>query len=138
MPNKAYWKMLEDIMEATTTICEPALEQKDEEEAATLLEDIRSHKEEASEVPSEEITLAGLAGEFIQVFGETCENYRHAETAQERQEILDEVKEATIDVFSCITSEFAEVFGEASRRFAEAAHEQEELFEELEESEWKK
>lgn len=129
MPNKAYWNLVEDILNTTSTVCKPAMEQKDEDEVASLLADIEARKEDAPVAPSEEITLAGLAAELVETVHETCENYRKAETAEKRQEIMDEVKDTTADVFGCITSEFAEVFGEISKRLEEISNEDSDLLE---------
>lgn len=129
MPNKAYWNLVEDILNTTSTICKPATEQKDEDDVACLLADIEARKEDAPDAPSKEITLAGLAAEFVETVHETCENYRSAETAEERQKIMDEVKDVTQDVFGCITNEFAEVFGEINKRLEEISKEDDDLFE---------
>jgi len=132
MPNKAYWNLVEDIMNTTTAVCKPVMEEKEDAEVAELLEDIRQRRENSPTEASEEITLAGLAREFVDVFSETCESYRKTETEEERKAIMTEVKDVTADVFGCITGEFAEVFGEVSKRFQEISEEDDALFEELE------
>jgi len=112
MPNKKYWSQVQDILEFTQV-----LTGDNSEELKQSLEEVKEYKNNASNAPMEEITLAGLAKEFVEVFAETCENYKKAETQAERAVIIDEVKEASNDIFCTIQEEMSEAFSYIGSRF---------------------
>lgn len=123
MPNKAYWSQLEEILEFTQALTG--------ESDAELKQSIKERKEKASDAPMEEITLASLASEFVEVFGETCVNYKNAKTQPERDAILDEIDEVSSDIFNTIGEEMGEAFDYLESRLKDIEEESECFYNDL-------
>lgn len=81
----------------------------------------------------EEITLASLAKEFVELVGETTTRYYKAESQEEKDSIVKEITDTGEDLFHFFGEELSEVFGEASKRFKEAAEESDEFFRDMRE-----